>query len=77
MAIREIGADKSVHVIYLRTPRGLVARIDAYAKANSLKTRTKAVFKLLQDALHTWEWETKATVGQTIDFNADEESTSR
>lgn len=60
MAIREVAAEKTIHVLYLRTPVTLVKRIDAYATANGIKTRTRAVFKLVQDALHAWEWEKPA-----------------
>lgn len=54
--IKGVAQDKLIHVIYLRTPKELVDRIDEYARGSGCKTRTRAVLQLLHAGLRNWEW---------------------
>lgn len=54
--IKGVGQEKQIHVIYLRTPKDLVDRIDEYARRTGCTTRTKAVFQLLAAGLRNGEW---------------------
>lgn len=55
MALSTIDRSKASHILYLRTPTDLIDRIDAFARSENLKTRQKAVFRLLELGLRQVE----------------------
>jgi metal-responsive CopG/Arc/MetJ family transcriptional regulator len=58
MAIKPVTHTKPTHTIFLRTPLGLLERIDAFARRQGFKTRTSAVFKLIHEGLRRHEEQT-------------------